>query len=59
MRTADGSVLIAWAPDPEWLAAQILAGGGRLDKIARAIDEASKRPRQPLRPYHAPQEHRL
>lgn len=54
-RTPDGSILIAHTPDPEWLAQQIMASGGDVQEIGRAIDEASKRPEKPLRPYH---EHR-
>ena len=51
-RTPDGSILIAHTPDPAWLAEQILNSGGDPQKIGQAIDEASKRPEKPLRPYH-------
>lgn len=52
VETPDGSVLIAWTPDPEWLAERILASNGNAQKIAEAIDEASKRPQKEVRPHH-------
>ena len=57
--TLDGSILIAWTPDPVWLADQILDSGGDPQKIAQAIDEAAKRPQKPTRPYHQPFQTRL
>lgn len=56
-KTPDGSVLIAWTPDPVWLADRIMDTGGDGEAIARLIDEASRRPEKPSkRPYH--KEHR-
>lgn len=52
-KTPDGSVLIAWTPDPVWLADRVLDSNGDAELIAKAIDEASKRPEKPPgRPYH-------
>ena len=45
--TPDGSVLIAWTPDPVWLADKILDSGGDGAKIAKLIEDASKRPEKP------------
>lgn len=50
-KTPDGSVLIAWTPDPAWLTAEIQKTGGDGPSIGQLIDEASKRPEQPVRPY--------
>jgi len=58
-RTPDGAILIAWTPDPEWLAERILASKGDSGLIAAAIDEAAKRPQQPLRPSHDPRHYNL
>jgi hypothetical protein len=57
--TPDGSVLIAWTPDPVWLSDRILESGGDGKKIAAAIDEASKRPQKGPRPHHEPYHTRL
>lgn len=57
--TPDKSVLIAWTPDPEWLARKILEAGGDAIEIAKLIDEASKRPEKELRPYHEHTQHKL
>lgn len=51
-KTPDGSVLIAWTPDPVWLADKIMDSQGDPKKIAQLIDEAAKRPQKPMRPYH-------
>lgn len=54
-KTPDGSVLIAWTPDPVWLADRIMdamESGGDAVAIGKLIDEASKRPQKPARPYH-------
>ncbi len=52
-KSPDGSVLIAWTPDPVWLADQILDTDGDAAAIAKLIDEAAKRPEKPSpRPYH-------
>lgn len=51
--TPDKSVMIAWTPDPVWLADKIMDSGGDPEKIAELIDECSKRPeRSSPRPYH-------
>lgn len=52
-KTPDGKVLIAWTPDPVWLADKIMDTGGNGAEIGRLIDEASKRPQKPTnRPKH-------
>jgi len=52
-KTPDGEVLIAWTPDPVWLADKIIDTGGDVMKIAKLIDEAAKRPQKPVdRPKH-------
>jgi hypothetical protein len=52
-KTPDGKVLIAWTPDPVWLADKLADSGGDGPTIAKLIDEASKRPQKPVnRPYH-------
>jgi hypothetical protein len=54
-RTPDGSVLIAWCPDPVWLADKIMDTKGDGAAIGKLIVEASKRPEKPSpRPRHAP-----
>lgn len=51
----DKSVLIAWTPDPVWLADKIMDSGGDAKRIAELIDEAAKRPEKPSpRPHHKP-----
>lgn len=55
-KTPDGAVLIAWCPDPAWLAEQLAESGGDVATIARLIDEAAKRPEKPTRPYFPPEE---
>jgi len=55
--TPDKSVLIAWTPDPVWLADKIADSDGDGPTIARLIDEASKRPQKPLRPHHGMHKH--
>lgn len=52
--TQDKSVLIAFTPDPLWLADKIMDTDGDAAAIARLIDEGSKRPQQPPRPHHNP-----
>lgn len=55
--TPDKSVLIAWTPDPVWLADKIMdVKDGDANEIVRLIDEASKRPEKSTRPYHKPYE---
>lgn len=52
-KTPDGSVLIAWTPDPVWLADKLMDSNGDPAKIAAAIDESAKRPEKPApRPKH-------
>lgn len=59
-KTPDGKVLIAWCPDPVWLADKIADSNGDGSVIAKLIDEAAKRPEKPFpRPYHKPHEQRL
>lgn len=59
-KTPDGSVLIAWTPDPVWLADKLMDSGGDTAKIAALIDEASKRPEKPApRPKHAMHQHKF
>jgi hypothetical protein len=54
-KTPDGSVLIAWTPDPVWLADRIADTQGDAQKIAALIDEAAQRPEKPSpRPKHEP-----
>lgn len=52
-KTPDGKVLIAWTPDPVWLAEQIANSGGDGALIGRLIDEAALRPEKP-KPGHHP-----
>ena len=58
-KSPDGAVLIAWTPDPVWLADKLMESGGDSSKIAQAIDEASKRPQKEPRPHHEPYEKRF
>ena len=53
-KTPDGSVLIAYTPDPVWLADKLMdVADGDAAKIAALIDEAAKRPQKdPARPTH-------
>lgn len=56
-KTPDQSVLIAWTPDPVWLADKIADSDGDGPTIARLIDEASKRAQKPSRLYHKTHKH--
>lgn len=59
-KTPDGTVLIAWTPDPVWLADKILETGGDAQAIAKLIDEAAKRPQKPEnRPHHQTHSHKF
>lgn len=59
-RSPDGSVLVAWTPDPVWLADRLMDTGGDPAEIARLIDEASKRPEKAgPRPKHEPHVHKF
>lgn len=58
-KTPDGSVLIAWTPDPVWLADRIMDSGGDPAVIAALIDEAAGRPEKGPRPGHAPHVYKL
>lgn len=40
----DRSIMLAWTPDSEWLLQRIQTGPGTSGDIARAIDEAARRP---------------
>lgn len=54
-KTPDGSVLIAWTPDPVWLADKILETNGDGALIGKLIEDAAKRPQKPTnRPYQEP-----
>jgi hypothetical protein len=46
LRTADGSVMIAYTPDLVWLADKLMDCDGDAATIARLIDEAAKRPQR-------------
>lgn len=51
--TPDGSVVIAWTPDPVWLADKLMDSAGDGETVARLIEEAMKRPQKPMtRPKH-------
>jgi hypothetical protein len=52
--TPDKSVMIAWTPDPVWLADKIMETGNDALKIAALIEESTKRPQREPRPYHKP-----
>ena len=55
-----GTVLIAWTPDPVWLADKLMDCDGDAAKIAAIIDEASKRPQaNPVRPKHGMHQHKF
>lgn len=54
-KTSDGSVLIAFTPDPVWLADKIMDCDGEAAEIGRLIDESMKRPEKPTkRKTHKP-----
>lgn len=58
-KTPDGSVLIAYTPDPVWLADKLMECDGDAAKIAALIDEASRRPQKPTnRPKHGKHVHK-
>lgn len=40
----DRSIMLAWTPDSEWLLQRLQTGPGTSGDIARAIDEAARRP---------------
>lgn len=59
-RTPDGSVVIAWTPDPVWLSGQLGDTDGSMECIADLIEQAAKRQEiPPSRPYHPPYEQRF
>jgi len=59
-KTPDGSVLIAFTPDPVWLADKLMDCDGDAVKIAALIDEAAKRPqKEPNRPKHGQHIHKF
>lgn len=59
-KTPDNSVLIAYTPDPVWLADKLMDCDGDAKDIARLIDEAAKRPQKlPDRPTHGKYIHKL
>lgn len=60
LKTPDGSVFVAWTPDPVWLADKLMDCDGDPSKIGALIDEAAKRPEKPSpRPHHKPYEHKF
>jgi hypothetical protein len=51
--TPDKAVLIAWTPDPVWLADKLADCAGDGETIAKLIAESATRPEKPTpRPYH-------
>lgn len=59
-KTPDDTVLIAYTPDPVWLADKLLDCDGDAKEIARLIDEAAKRPqKEPNRPKHEKHLHKF
>lgn len=53
VKSPDGSVLIAWTPDPVWLADKLMDCDGDPIAIGRLVDESSKRSQKPSnRPQH-------
>lgn len=56
--TADGSVVVAWTPDPAWLGAQ-LKTARNAGEVGNLIDEATRRPQQPVPAYFPAEEHML
>ena len=59
-KTPDGSVVIAWTPDPVWLADKLMDTNGDAAEIGRLIDEASRRPEKPgPRPSHGTHQHKF
>lgn len=50
--TKDGKIIVAWTPDPVWLADQIARSDGDPNTISRLVDESTKRPQKDPRPYH-------
>jgi len=60
-KSQDGQVLIAWTPDPVWLADKIMdVADGDMVKIGELIDESAKRPQKPTqRPKHGNYLHRF
>lgn len=60
LKTPDGSVLIAYTPDPVWLADRIMDTDGDAAAIAALIDEGAKRPQKaPDRPAHGQHTHKF
>jgi hypothetical protein len=52
-KTADGTVFIAYTPDPVWLADKLMDSDGDRAKIASLIEETGRRPQKdPKRPTH-------
>jgi len=58
-KTPDENILIAWTPDPVWLADKIAESDGDAKRIGELIDEASKRPQKPPRTYHKTHRHQF
>lgn len=53
----DGSVIVAWTPDPVWLADKIVGTHGDAIKIGQLMAESAKRPQKPPRPVHDTHKH--
>ena len=52
-KTPDGTVIIAFTPDPVWLADKLMDCDGEAVAIAALIDESAKRQQKPVnRPPH-------
>jgi hypothetical protein len=49
--TPDRKILIAWTPDPAWLADRLRASGGDGALVAHALREAALRPITPTRAF--------
>lgn len=59
-KTPDGEVVIAFTPDPVWLADKIMDTDGDAAKIAALIDEAARRPqKEQNRPTHGRHVHKF
>jgi hypothetical protein len=54
----DGSVVVAWTPDPAWLGAQLKTARSPA-QVGSLIDEATRRPQQPVPPHFPAEEHML
>lgn len=53
LETPDKNCLIAWTPDPVWLADKLLDTNGDIEAVHKLIEEAAKRPQKGDRKAHA------